>query len=100
MLATQGRALHRGLPSMKGKNLSNRVGIDRRLFMLLLAQFAANSGKGFSQVGFHAFRVTERRIEDGLQFDLHNWCCEIHHYSTRLRPEMTQETFHTRPNCE
>jgi hypothetical protein len=66
MFATQGMSLQCGLPRMKGKNLSNNLDANRRLFMLLFAQFAANSGKSFSQVGFHTFRVAERRIKDGL----------------------------------
>jgi hypothetical protein len=63
---TQGVRLHRDLPSMEGKNLSSSIDAFRRLTMLLFAQFATNSGKGFPQVGFHAFRVAERRIKDGF----------------------------------
>jgi hypothetical protein len=36
-----------GLPSMKGKNLSHHFGADRRLFLLLFTQLAADPGKGF-----------------------------------------------------
>jgi hypothetical protein len=52
---------------MKRKNFSNSLDAIRRLSMLLLALFAAHFGKGLSQVGFHTFRVAERRIKDGLQ---------------------------------
>jgi hypothetical protein len=51
---------------MKGKNLSHHFGANRRLFLLLFTQLAADSSKGFSQISFHTFRVAERRIKDGL----------------------------------
>jgi hypothetical protein len=66
MFTTQRVPLQRGLPRMKGKNFSHSLDAIRRLTTLLLAQFATNSGKGFSQIGFYTFRVAERRIEDGL----------------------------------
>ena len=71
------------LPRMKGKNLSHRFGADRRLFLLLLAQLAANSGEGFSQISFHTFRVAERRIKDGLHL-VSTRACEMHRYSARF----------------
>jgi hypothetical protein len=33
--------------------------------LLLIPQLVTNSGKRFSQIGFHTFRVVERRIKDG-----------------------------------
>lgn len=63
--------LRRGLPGMKVKNLASRLDAERRLFLLLLAQLAADSGEGSSQIGFHTLRVAERRIENGLHRALH-----------------------------
>ena len=64
--ATHAIPLQPGLARMKGKNLSHHFGANRRLFLLLFTQLAANSGEGFSQISFHTFRVAERRIKDGL----------------------------------
>ena len=40
--------LRRGFPRMKGKNLSYHLDANRRLFLLLFPQLAADSGKGLS----------------------------------------------------
>jgi hypothetical protein len=79
--ATHAMPLQPGLARMKGKNLSHHFGANRRLFLLLFTQLAANSGEGFSQISFHTFRVAERRIKDGLHL-ASSLRCQIHRYST------------------
>jgi hypothetical protein len=51
---------------MKGQHLSYLFDGTHGLSLLLIAQLAADSGKCFSQIGFHTLRVAERRIKDGL----------------------------------
>ncbi len=93
--------LRRGLPRMKGKNLSYHFDANRRLFLclLLFPQLAADSGKGLSQIGLHTFRVAERRIKDGLHLASTLVLCNTSPFHA-LRPCMSQEAFHLRPNCE
>jgi hypothetical protein len=72
---------------------------DAGRLLRLLAQLAANSCKGLVQIRFHAFGVTERRIEDGLHITSALVLSGTKTFNAR-RSCMSQKAFHRPPTCE